>query len=134
MYNQINKNKKFTISLYNDKKIFNYLNCKYLTYHKNSCWIDCFIMLYIFIFKKFIVKFIMENNDNIFPPTVKILNEFTDAILQEERNNSINFFDLYNKYSQNYYNNFLEIDIKKKVHLYQLMLLIKYLKIITFLY
>ena len=54
----------------------------------------------------------MESNDNIFPPTVKILNEFTDAILQEERNKSINFFDLYNIYSQNY-NNFLEIDINK---------------------
>ena len=44
---------------------------------------------------------------------VKILNEFTDAILQEERNKSINFFDLYNKYSRNYDTNFLEINNKK---------------------
>jgi hypothetical protein len=48
----------------------------------------------------------MENYDNIFPPKVKILNEFTDAILQEERNKSIYFFDLYNKYSLNYENIF----------------------------
>ena len=55
----------------------------------------------------------MENYDNIFPPNVKILNEFTDAIFQEERNKSIYFFDLYNKYSHNYENNFLEIELKK---------------------
>ena len=65
------RNIKFTKDLYNDKKIFNYLNCKYLTYHKNSCWIDCFIMLYIFIFKKIIIKMMMENYDNIFPQTLK---------------------------------------------------------------
>ena len=49
------KNKHFTCKIYNDKNLFNYVFCYYLTYKNNSCWIDCFIILYILVFKKNII-------------------------------------------------------------------------------
>ena len=41
---------KFDFDLYNDKSLFKYINQIYLIYNKNCCWLDCFIILYIFIF------------------------------------------------------------------------------------
>lgn len=104
------KNKKFSYKIYNDPTLFNYYNIAYLIYFKNSCWIDTFIILYMFVYKTYISEII--NISNVFQKVndIKLLNELTDVIIQNNINKSIKFFDLYKEYSNNYNNNFLYLD------------------------
>lgn len=110
-YNEKNaKNKKFDFKIYNNKDMFKYLNRIYLIYDNNSCWIDCFIILYIYVYKFSIIKLIDNNVELNNIDFILNLNEFTQYIIQADRSISLKFFNLYEKYSQNYNNNFLLID------------------------
>ena len=51
-------------------------------------------MLYIFIYKKSIINIHNYEDTNEFNLNLKYLNEFTDIIIQSNRNESIKFFDI----------------------------------------
>ena len=107
------KHKKFNINIYNDKHLFKYYNSLYLIYYNYSCWIDCFIILYIFIYKKNVKDIIMNFNDADLNINIKNLNGFTDIIIQTNRTVPIKFFDLYIQYTNNLKTNFLYLDRNK---------------------
>jgi hypothetical protein len=72
--------KKFKFDLYNDTTIFKYLENIYLINNNNSCWLDCFIILYIFIFRKYLTDIL--NNEDIDNNNLFLLNEFVNFIIQ----------------------------------------------------
>ena len=104
------KDTKFDFKIYNNKSMFKYLNRIYIIYDKNSCWIDCFIILYIFVYKINIIKLIDNNNEYNNINQIISLNDFTQYIFQSDRAIPLKFFNLYEKISQNYNNNFLFFD------------------------
>ena len=91
-YNEKNaKNKKFDFKIYNNKDMFKYLNRIYLIYDNNSCWIDCFIILYIYVYKFSIIKLIDNNVEFNNINFILNLNEFTQYIIQADRLYHLNF-------------------------------------------
>lgn len=72
---------KNLIFIYNHKHIFKYYNSIYLI-SNNSCWIDCFIILYMFIYKKIVKDNIMYSNEADLDNNIYKLNEFTDIIMR----------------------------------------------------
>jgi len=80
--------------------------------YKNSCWIDCFVILYILINKKNIVNFINYNNNSDFNMNSKLLNQMTDIIIQRNRNEPIKFM-IYITNFQIKLKNFLYLDKSK---------------------
>ena len=84
--------KQFNFKIYNDRNLFNYYNSIYLICYNNSCWIDCFIIWYIFIYKKTVSNIIRFNDEPFSLVNIKKLNEFTDVIIQNKRTEAIRFF------------------------------------------
>ena len=60
------KIKKFDFKIYNNKNMFKYLNRIYLLYDNNSCWIECFIILYIYVYKFSIINSIYITSRQIY--------------------------------------------------------------------
>ena len=102
-------NYKLDLDLYNDKSLFKYIKQSYLIYSKNSCWLDCFIILYILIFRNIIHNLIeAEELDN---NKILKLNEFINFIIQIDNNKPNNIFELYSLYiNDNENENFIKID------------------------
>ena len=105
--------KKFKFSLYNNTSIFKYLDNIYLNYNNNSCWMDCFIMLYIFIYRKNLIELLAKDvidNNNLL-----LLNEFINFIIQTvDTIKPLHIFDLYYNYiNNNEDENFLLLDKNK---------------------
>lgn len=98
--------------MYNDIKLFKYINHSLLKNDKNSCWLDCFIILYIYVFRKIIIEKIEK--EEIENPNIMILNEFITFIIQNDNNKNLYVFDLYNHFISGIEDkNFLLLDKNK---------------------
>ena len=98
--------------MYNDIKLFKYINHSLLKNDKNSCWLDCFIILYIYVFRKIIIEKIEK--EEIENPNIMILNEFITFIIQNDNNKNLYVFDLYNHFISGIEdNNYLLLDKSK---------------------
>ena len=71
--------------------MFKYLNRIYLLYDNNSCWIECFIILYIYVYKFSIIKLSDTNHELNNINQILSLNELTQYILQADRLFLLNF-------------------------------------------
>ena len=62
------------------------------------------------MFKRKIIYFVKVIKDNYIESTIQLLNELTNYIIQSDRTKPIKFFQIYNKFSNNYKNNFFKLD------------------------